>query len=142
MTHDEFVGQVQSRAHLGSRGDAEAIIRSTLETLGERLEHGIASNIAAQLPPEIGRHLKTDAPFERLSLDDFFKRVHEREPKAWDLPKSTYHARVVMDVLQQALSQGAVEKLRQQFPAEFEPLFSAGSEGRMRVERTGESEMR
>jgi uncharacterized protein (DUF2267 family) len=143
MTHDQFIGQVQARARFGSNGEAERIIRITLETLGERLEHGIAENISAQLPPEIGRHLRTDAPFERMSLDQFFHRIHERENSEGhhrnvDLAEATYHARCVIEVLQEAISLGAVEKLRNQLPAEFEPLFEAGSQGRMRVHDTGD----
>ena len=137
MNHDELVGQVQARARLGSSGDAERIIRATLETLAERLDGGFADNIAAQLPSEIGRHLRTDAPFERLSLDEFFQRVQTRaaaDGHRVDLPEATYYARVVLEVLQTAISQGMVEKLRTQLPPEFEPLLSAGSEGRMQVE--------
>jgi len=130
MTHDEFVGQVQVCARLGSRGDAEHIIRATLETLGERLEAGFADNIAAQLPQEIGRYLRTDSSFERLSLDGLFHRVLMHEGGGSELPDAVFHARCVMEVLQAAISQGLVEKLHQALPAQFEPLLE-GSRGRM-----------
>lgn len=133
MTHDEFVGQVQARAHLPSGGAAEAAIRATLETLAERLEGGAAGNLAAQLPAEIGRHLTGDATFQRLSIDEFFRRVHQREGEGIDLPDSVFHARVVIEVLEEAVSKGAVDKIRVQLPAEFAPLFEAGSQGRMRL---------
>jgi uncharacterized protein (DUF2267 family) len=132
MTHDEFVGQVQARAHLPSRGAAEAAIRATLETLAERLEGGAADNLAAQLPREIGRHLTTDHSFQRLSIDEFFRRVCELEGEGFDLPDSVYHARVVIEVLEEAVSKGAVDKIRAMLPAEYAPLFEAGSQGRMR----------
>lgn len=90
MNHDEFVGQVQHRAHLPSRGDAELIIRATLETLGERLQSESAEHVAAQLPPELGRHLK-NRPFEHLSLRDFNERVAKREHH--DIAKASFHAR-------------------------------------------------
>jgi uncharacterized protein (DUF2267 family) len=130
MNHDEFVGQVQARAKLGSRGDAERIIRATLETLGERLNGGFADNIAAQLPPGIGRHLRTDTSFERLSLEGFFHRVLIREGGGTERPDAVFHARCVMEVLQKAVSQGLVEKLREVLPPEFEPLLER-SRGRM-----------
>src|SRR5690606_34044805 len=57
MQHDELIGQVQARARLSSSGAAERAVRSTLETLGERLPEGLADNLAAQLPQEIGEHL-------------------------------------------------------------------------------------
>ena len=50
MDHDSFIGEVQNRAELASRGEALSATRATLETLGERIEEGQATNLAAQLP--------------------------------------------------------------------------------------------
>jgi uncharacterized protein (DUF2267 family) len=121
MNHDEFVGQVQHRAHLPSRGDADSIIRATLETLGERLQKESAAHVAAQLPPEIGRHLKGADHFEHLSLHDFYERVAERENSEFE--KAVFHARAVLDTLLEAITPGAVRKLKQQMPAEFQELL-------------------
>ena len=121
MNHDEFVGQVQHRAHLSSRGDAELIIRATFETLGERLQSESAEHVAAQLPPELGRHLR-NRRFEHLSLHDFNKRVAEREHH--DVEKASFHARCVLDTLSAAISPGAVQKIRKQLPEEFQPLLA------------------
>ena len=120
MTHDEFVGHVQHLAHLPSRGDAELIIRATFETLGERLQSASAEHVAAQLPPELGRHLK-NRRFEHLSLRDFNARVAEREHD--DVQKASFHARCVLDTLSAAISPGAVRKIRMQLPEEFQPLL-------------------
>ena len=122
MNHDEFVGQVQHRAHLASRGDAETIIRATFETLGERLQPSAAAHLAAQLPAELGRHLK-DHRFTHLTVHDFNERVAERE-KA-DIEKAAFHARCVLETMSEAISPGAVRKLRLQLPAEFQPLLPA-----------------
>ena len=120
MNHDEFVGHVQHLAHLPSRGDAELIIRATFETLGERLQSESAEHVAAQLPPELGRHLK-NRKFEHLSLRDFNERVAEREHA--DVEKASFHARCVLDTLCGAISSGAVRKIRIQLPHEFQPLL-------------------
>ncbi|HEX6086930.1 MAG TPA: DUF2267 domain-containing protein [Thermoanaerobaculia bacterium] len=120
MNHDEFVGQVQHRAHLASRGDAELIIRATFETLGERLQSESAQHVAAQLPPELGRHLR-DRKFEHLSVHDFCARVAEREHA--DVAKATFHARCVYDTLRDAISPGAVGKIERQLPEEFTRLL-------------------
>ena len=120
MNHDEFVGHVQHLAHLPSRGDAELIIRATFETLGERLQSESAEHVAAQLPPELGRHLR-NRHFEHLSLRDFNERVAEREHH--DVEKASFHARCVMDTLSAAISPGAVRKIRMQLPEEFQPLL-------------------
>jgi uncharacterized protein (DUF2267 family) len=45
-----------------------------------------------------------------------------------DRGQSSHHVRVVVEVLQLALSPGADEKLRLQLPAEFESLLSSGSQ--------------
>jgi uncharacterized protein (DUF2267 family) len=120
MNHDDFVGQVQHRAHLPSRGDAEMVIRATFETLGERLQRESAEHLAAQLPPELGRHLK-DRLFAHLSLREFNERVATREHA--DVARATFHARCVLGTLCGAITPGAVRKIRLQLPEEFQPLL-------------------
>ena len=133
MKHDEFIGQVQHRARLSSRGAAERATRATLETLAERLSGGEAKDLAAQLPPEIGEHLRGSwsAIGDRFSLDEFFKRVSRRE--GTDLPDAVFHARVVIEVLREAVSKGEMDDIRAQLPAEFDRLIEAGSQGHMPV---------
>ncbi|MFW6075232.1 MAG: DUF2267 domain-containing protein [Chloroflexota bacterium] len=125
MQHDEFVGQVQHRAQLSALGDAERATRALLETLAERLDGGEAKDLAAQLPREIGLHLTRDEKraweSERLSLDEFYQRVSERE--SVDLPVAIFHARAVMSVVEEAVSAGEMSDVRQQLGEEFAPLF-------------------
>ena len=123
MTHDEFIGMVQHRAELPSRGDAERLVRVTLETLSERLQHAAAAHIAAQLPLEIGRHLRGAVHFEHLSLEELYERIAARDGTSPS--KAAFHAQCVFDVLCEALSPGAVHKLRQQLPHELQKLFEA-----------------
>jgi uncharacterized protein (DUF2267 family) len=131
MQHDEFIGQVQARARLSSRGDAERATRATLETLAERLAGGLKDKLAAQLPPELGRHLKQQpAASDPFGLDEFFQRVAKRE--GIDLPQATFHTRAVIEVVGEAVTQGQLAKVRDQLPAEFDPLFSSGSSGQLR----------
>ncbi len=134
MQHDEFIGQVQHRARLASRGDAERAVRATLESLAERLSDGMAENLAAQLPHEVGEHLRRKVsvaagPGERFTLDDFFHRVSEAE--GVELPQAVFHARVVLEVVEEATTGGLFAKLRDQLPDEWDRLFEAGAEGRM-----------
>jgi len=126
MKHDEFVGQVQHLAHLPSRGDAEMIIRATFETLGERLQPQAAAHVAAQLPPELGRHLENHR-FEHLTVRDFDERVAEREHS--DVEKARFHSRCVLETMREAISPGAVKKLRHQLPEEFQPLLGMPVKG-------------
>ena len=121
MDYETFVGLVQNRARLGSREAAIAAIRATLETLGERLVGGELKDVASQLPREIAYYLTRATTTQKLSLRDFYGRVAAREP--CDLPQAVFHARVVMSVLEEALSEGEVRDMRAQFPAEYDDLF-------------------
>lgn len=99
MKFDEFTGKVQHKANLASTDEALAAIRATLQTLSERLAAQEPQNLAAQLPEEIGRYLETPGKAERFSVKEFFERVSKRE--GVDLPVSVYHARAVIDTLQE-----------------------------------------
>ncbi|PSB15627.1 DUF2267 domain-containing protein [filamentous cyanobacterium CCP2] len=132
MKHDEFIGQVQHRARLASRGDAEVATRATLETLAERLAGNEPHNAAAQLPEGLAAYLTHDyaGMGDAFSVNEFFERVSQRERV--DLPQAVYHARVVLEVMGEAVSQGEMDDIRAQLPNEYDPLFQ-GSQGRMQT---------
>lgn len=135
MNHDEFIGQVQSRAQLPSRGAAEGITRATLETLGERIPEQVAAHVAAQLPTEIGEHLRRTVTMggagsgERFGLDEFSDRVADRGHL--QVPDAVYGSRVVLEVLGEA-TEGVVGKVRDSLPEELRGLVDAGSSGELR----------
>jgi len=129
MQYDEFIGHVQHRGRMSSRRDAERAVQATLETLGERLAGGAVENLAAQLPAEIGEHLRRARGPRRLSVGQFLSSIGERAQV--DPPDATWQARVVIDVLRDAVSPGTLDKVMAQIPGEFERLFEAGSEGDM-----------
>ena len=129
MRYDEFLGHVQHRARLGSRGEAERATRATLETLAERLVGGEAHDLASQLPAELAHSLQLpDAGIgAKLTLDEFFELVSERE--GVELEEATLHARVVIGVLTEAVSMGEIKDVRVQLPAAFAQLFNVENEG-------------
>ena len=129
MRYDEFLGHVQHRARLGSRGEAERATRATLETLAERLVGCEAHDLASQLPPELARFLQLpDAGIgAKLTLEDFFELVSKRE--GVELEEATLHARVVIGVLTEAVSEGEIKDVRVQLPAAFAQLFNVANEG-------------
>ena len=132
MKYDEFIKEVQTRGHIESREEAERATRATLETLAERLAGGEPHDLASQLPPKLAEHLRyegeeTANPF---SLEEFFKRVNDKE-EGVDLPRAVYHARVVIEVLGEAVTKGEMEHISSQLPAEYDPLFETGSQGEM-----------
>jgi uncharacterized protein (DUF2267 family) len=128
MNYKEFVGQVHARAKMASLDEAVKAIRATLHTLAERISDGEAEHLAAQLPEEIGAYLKMADGTESFDLDTFFTRVAAREPI--DLPDAAYHVRVVMEVLEEAVTPGEMADVRAQLPATYAPIFE-GSEGEM-----------
>jgi CBS domain-containing protein/uncharacterized protein (DUF2267 family) len=135
MTYDKFMGQVQHRASLASTGEAVSAVRATLQTLCHRLPEGERKHLVAQLPREIGIYLSEDCPFQRLSLEQFFRQVSQRE--AVDLPAAIFHARVIVEVLREAVSEGEIQDIRGLMPAEFGPLFEAESHGGMSTGAAG-----
>jgi uncharacterized protein (DUF2267 family) len=133
MQYDEFIGLVQNRARLSSRGDAARATRAVLETLGERIPEGLADNLAAQLPHKIGEHLRRTEVHagagtgERFDRSDFIARVAGRagvrEQQAADL------TRAVAEVIDEATQGGLMAKLADSLPADIRELVTAGSIG-------------
>lgn len=136
MEHDHFIGQVQARAQLSSRGEAEGLTRATFETLGERVPEPVASNLADQLPVELGEHLRRTVTMggagsgERFGIDEFTRRVSERSHI--QEPGAIYGARVVLEVTREA-TESVVSKMRDSLPEELLPLVDAGSQGEMQA---------
>lgn len=135
MQHDEFIGQVQARGKLASRGQAERTIRSVLETIGERIPDGLSDNLSAQLPHEIGEHLRrTQQPDqagsgEHFDRDTFLSRVSERS--GLDRPQAVYASRVVCEVMDEATQGGVMGKVLQALPPDVRPIVTAGHNGQM-----------
>ncbi|MFP4345546.1 MAG: DUF2267 domain-containing protein [Anaerolineales bacterium] len=131
MNYDEFVGRVQHRARLGTTGETIRAIHATFKALGKRLHGGEADHLAAQLPPELGAYLTDAGESETYDLDGFFARVSQYEGLGEDLPDSVHHARAVISVLQEAISAGEMNHVREQLPEDYAPLFEAGASGEL-----------
>ncbi len=136
MDHDHFIGQVQARAQLSGRGEAEGLTRATLETLGERIPEQLTTNLADQLPMEIGESLRRTVTMggegsgERFGLDEFTRRVADRGHV--DESHATDGARVVLEVTGEA-TEGVLEKVRDALPDDLRELVDAGSTGELRT---------
>jgi len=129
LKYEEFITQVQRRADLGSRKEAERATWATFETLAERLAGGEAKDLAAQLPQELAAYLQQPLAGigESLSLAEFFQRVSQREGVA--LPDASYHARVIIALLSEVVTMGEIENVKAQLPADFRKLFEVENEG-------------
>ncbi|MGA9312610.1 MAG: DUF2267 domain-containing protein [Pseudonocardiaceae bacterium] len=58
MRDEEFISEVQARAGLDTRKDAERAIRATLTILRELLPDDVARSVAAALPERLGKQLR------------------------------------------------------------------------------------
>jgi uncharacterized protein (DUF2267 family) len=133
MKYDEFIERVQERAHLSSPDEAQRATQAALETLAAYISPRERHDAASQLPKGIKTYLQR--PFlgpgkqlapnleSKVSLDDFFQRVSILE----EVPPETAreHARAVMSVLREALSEGEFEDIREQLPTELYNEFFA-----------------
>ncbi len=124
MQREEFLDHVQNRAQLNTRDDADIATRATLVTLAERLAGDEPHDAASQLPGGIKEYLEHEfaGAGERFSLDEFFSRISEREGVS--LQDAMRHARAVLQVLRDAISEGEVNDIKSQLPSDFEVLFA------------------
>jgi uncharacterized protein (DUF2267 family) len=121
MQHDEFVGAVQNRADLASRGEALRATRAVLTTLGERLQAGEASDLAGPLPMEIDVFLHQAESGQIFDYDEFLQRVSERANA--DVPDASFYAQVVIDVVEETTPASELEDVTDQLPADYDDLF-------------------
>lgn len=131
MEYDEFVREVQHRACLPSRGDGVRAIQATFKTLAERLHPRQPSDLAAELPPELGTFLIHGETTERFSVDDFFLRVAAKETA--DLADAVHHGRTLIDVQWERVSRHEMHDVCSGPTADYTRLFEAGSEGKMDI---------
>jgi uncharacterized protein (DUF2267 family) len=137
MKYEEFVERVQERAHLCSPDEAKRAIRATLETLAMYISPKERHDAASQLPKGIKRYLEqpfvgpgqqpAPSPQYNPSVEDFYKQVSIRE--GLPLETAREHARAVMSVLRDALTEGEFEDIRAELPPELYNEFFAGSRG-------------
>ncbi len=123
VQYAEFLRRVEGQiGATRSGGEAERAITATLETLGERISGGEASKLAAQLPGELKALLqRADEEAEEFSLDEFYRRVGERE--GVDIETASKDASVVMTVLSEAITAGELRDVLDQLPQNFNRLF-------------------
>jgi uncharacterized protein (DUF2267 family) len=119
LDHDRFIELTAQWADIGFDA-AERAVRATLETLAERIDRGEAQQVAEQLPPEIAPEVATDGPAQKFDVDEFLRRVAERE--AVGIKEAERHVRAVFEVLRHVLEKEFNDVVAE-LPKEFAPLF-------------------
>lgn len=128
MRYATFLTTVEQVAGI-PREQAERAVQATLRTLAERITGGEARDIALFLPREL-RPLMTSTPepAARFGLDEFLRRVAERE--GVDRRTAAEHARAVFVALGMAVAPGELRDMMSQLPKEFDRLLEAAGIGR------------
>jgi uncharacterized protein (DUF2267 family) len=120
MTAEEFLQRVADRAGLPP-AEAPRAADAVLGTLAERIAGGEVADLIAQLPVELHAPLRDaadrDRKASRMSLDDFVRRVADRE--GVDPMTAREHARAVFETLREAIDDGEYLDVTAQLPAEY-----------------------
>ena len=128
MQYHEFMERVQEQADLDSHDAAAWITEVVLATLGERLYRTEAAELAAQLPKELKGHFFARQPPEntrqdtdRFQLEEFYNRISARADVNYSQAKKL--AKVVVSVLQEAVTPGEWQNALSTLPPEYSELF-------------------
>ena len=119
--YEHFIVTVQQNARI-SRDAAERATQATLQTLADRLSKGEARDLAASLPAELAPYLFTDTDAQAFGVDEFLRRVAERE--GVDLAAAERHARAVFTALGRLVDRGEIDDMTSELPSEFGPLVA------------------
>jgi len=125
VPHDEFVSSVRTRSDLESDEQAARAAKLTLSTLAERLTHGAAEGLAAELPTGFRDPLRqTDTDPESFPPDEFLDRVEARQREFPELTQghSRRHVEAVLTTLRDQTPE-AFEAAVSQLPNEYERLY-------------------
>lgn len=110
MQYEDFIERVRERGEFRDRGVTEDATRATVETLGERLPGTEAAEFAAQLPRELAKHMEPYAAgsstASEFGIDDFYRKVAEREGSEVTADDARKHVRAVFSTLREAVSEG------------------------------------
>lgn len=134
--YTDFIGEVQHRIEAGTQAEAVRTTRAVLETIGERVDEGGATDIASPLPMEIDRFLLHVDHGQQYDFDEFVERVVDRmnyddleletaygKPSGIDEPEAVYRIKAVTALLSETVPGGEIANVEAQFPEEFEEMF-------------------
>ena len=137
MKYKEFLGHVQNRIQADDLSESVRTSRAVLETLGERVTEGEATDIASPLPMEIDRYLLQVDNGNKVNSDEFIDRVLEKlnyqdlvlmdvyaRPAEIDRSEAVYRVKAIFDLISEILPGKEMEDIKQQLPKDFESFFA------------------
>jgi uncharacterized protein (DUF2267 family) len=95
-----------------------------LQTLAERIDRGEARNLAALLPAEVAPWIATTSPAEGFDVDEFVRRVAQRE--GVDEPTAYGHVRAVLDALAGAVGPDELADVAAELSKDYAALLPRG----------------
>lgn len=118
VEEDAFLDAVGDRGDLSTDASRDAT-EATLRTLSESLTGGQAADLATYLPAEFEAWLVESAPGEGAAhtVDEFVRRAGVEDDVA------AAHARAVLGVVAEAVSERELRNARKQLPDAFGELF-------------------
>ena len=125
MKYDEFIKHVQTIAQLDSKQAAQKATSATLETLKERIVGDEASQLAAQLPKELGQYLygREGENGGTFGVNEFIERVSQKA--GVDTDTAITHVKAVFAVLKDAVSPGEFADVRVNLSDDYQELLLA-----------------
>ncbi len=123
MDREAFIDAVATAAQLDAEG-AERATRAVLQTLAERIDRGEARDLAARLPAEVAPWIATTSPAEGFDVDEFVRRVAQRE--GVDEPTAYGHARAVLDALARAVGPDELADVAAELSKDYAALLPRG----------------
>ena len=124
ISTDSFIRQVANRAAIDA-DEARQAIDAVLETLAMRIAGGEVDDLRARLPvpfhPALDRgKALSGGKAMRIRLDDFVRRVAEREGISLD--RALEHVSAVLRAVREAVGEQEFLDVTAQLPAEYEAL--------------------
>lgn len=126
VNYEAFIQKVESRSDLDSRKEAVTAADATLQTLGQRISRGEATNLAKRLPDELADSVTTNdaESAEEFSADVFVERVqtYEQEHTTLDAAHAEQHVQAVLESLSEEINRNEWHNVQSQLPSDYGSL--------------------
>jgi uncharacterized protein (DUF2267 family) len=121
LTAESFINEVCWRTGIRAPDSADRAIRAALTTVGERLTAEDAHAVAEELPPALSAMVGGAHHHAELDVRELYAAVQAEEGSS---PGAAFeHAKVVCEVLSEAVSQPTRIRLQARLPTEWAQLF-------------------
>jgi uncharacterized protein (DUF2267 family) len=118
--YEQLIKTIQHKAEI-SWDEAERAAEATLTTLADRLSAGQARDIAGELPEEARRWLVGHDGAEPFDVEEFLRRVAERE--GTDVGTAERHASAVFEAIRRNISRQELHDMLSELPKSFGRLL-------------------